>query len=127
MSKYDEESVDPQYTSLYNDVEGKRDILHKISLEIVGNLVSKYPIFIAFQDPVDLGKPLLTRKLHDTNWNINISILEDLVNKKVISLEKLESFTKVFKDPEKYFCFLAISLRKSEFIFIPRTRNTEEL
>lgn len=126
MNMFDEESTDLQYTTLYTDIENNRDTLYSISLEIRDNAVSKYPIFVAFHDPVNLGKPFLKRTVNDTNWNINISILEDLVNKKVIELEKLQAFTKIYKDPEYYFCFLVIGLRKSEFIFVERSRNTEE-
>ncbi|MBX2845324.1 MAG: hypothetical protein KTR13_03840 [Saprospiraceae bacterium] len=118
-----EEATDPQYTSLYSDVDQFRDLFYSLSLEILNNEVSKYPIFVAYQDPVQLGKVLLQRKTHNTNWNINITILEDLVNKGIVQPEKLEEFKKVYKDPEQHFCILAIGLRKSEFIFTPRSKH----
>lgn len=124
---FKEEPVDERYRSLHNDVEMKRDQLHQLSTEIVKNDISNYPIFVAHQLPVDLGKPVFTQEKHLTNWNISVSILEDLVNKEVVAMDKVDDFRKVYKDPDQYFCFLVIVEDDPQFIFIKRSKHNSPL
>lgn len=122
-----ENPVDEFYASLYNDVEMHRDELHFISQEIIKNEVSNYPIFIAHNEVVDLGKPIFTKEKHLTNWHISISILEDFVNKKIIDINKVDEFRKVYKNPDQYFCFFVITTEDPQFIFIKRSRHNSPL
>lgn len=130
MNKQDnfkEEPVDEKYVTLYNDVEIHRDQLHLLSQEIIKNDVSNYPIFIAHQEMVDLGKQIIDKEKHLSNWHISISILEDLVNKQIIAMSKVDEFRKVFKDPAQFFCFLVMSADNPQFIFIKRSKHNSPL
>lgn len=120
---FKEEAVDQKYVTLYNDVELLREHLATISNGITQQEVSKYPIFIAYQNEVALGKSIFTKEKNLTNWNISVSILEDLVNKKIVELAKIDHFRKVYKNPEKFFCFLVIDDKDFQFIFIKRGRT----
>lgn len=119
---FKEEAVDQKYVTLYNDVELLREQLVSISNGIILQEVSKYPIFIAYQEEIALGKSLFTKEKNLTNWNISVSILEDLVNKKIVELSKVDNFRKVYKNPEQFFCFLVIDEKDFQFIFIKRGR-----
>lgn len=124
---FKEQPVDQKYVTLYNDVEMHRDQLHLLSQEILKNEVSNYPIFIAHQELVDLGKQIIDKEKHLTNWHISISILEDLVNKKIVAMSKVDEFRKVFKDPSQFFCFLVMSPQDPQFIFIKRSKHNSPL
>lgn len=124
---FQENPVEKEYVSLYNDVEIHRDQLYKLSMEIITQGVSNYPIFVAHQHPVDLGKLILSKEKNLTNWNISISILEDLVNKEVVSLNKVDEFRKVYKDPEQFFCFLIVTEKTPQFLFIKRSKHNSPL
>ncbi len=118
-----ENPIKPEYASLFNDVELHRDNMYALVREILENNISKYPVFVAYTKTVDLGRPFIRSETHGTQWNINISILEDLVNKGVIEVEKASKFIKNYKDPEQYFCFIAIFRNRQEVIFFPRSKH----
>lgn len=124
---FKEKPVDEKYVSLYNDVEIHRDHLHLLSQEIIKNNVSNYPIFVAHKEDVNIGKQIIAREKHVSNWHISITILEDLVNKKLVALSKVDEFRKVFKDPNQFFCFLVITPEEPQFIFIKRSKHNSPL
>lgn len=85
--------------------------------------VSKYPIFVAHQQTVDMGIPLFDREKVSGNWSINVSTLEEFVTKQIIATDKVEEFKKVFKDPQKEICIFVLSELGANFIYIPRSRQ----
>ena len=119
---FDENPVDIEYVSLHNDVEHLSDQLSSVSVEIRNQDISKYPVFIAHQVPIELGKALFTKEQHLTNWNLSMATLEVLVQSKVISLEKVDQFRKVYKNPDQFFCFLVMK-EEAQFIFIKKPRG----
>lgn len=124
---FDENPVDAEYASLHNDVEILNDQLAAVSSEIRNQDISKYPIFVASQDHVNVGKPLFTKEDNLINWNINMSTLENLVNLKIISLDKVDEFRKVYKDPDQFYCFLVMKSDSPEFIFIKKPKAIKSL
>ncbi len=124
---FNENPVDKEYASLHNDVELLQDQLATISAEIRNQDISKYPIFIASKEPVEIGKLLFSPNKDLTNWNIAMSTLENLVNLEIVSLEKVDEFRKVYKDPDNFFCFLVMKPNQPEFIFIKRPKSTTPL
>lgn len=113
-------ATNPTYTSLYEDIYKVKDQMAVLSNEILSLDISKYPIFIAHKTAIELGKPAFILQKHTTSWNISISILEDLVNKEIVSMSKVEDFKKVYKDPTKHFCILVITSDQIEFVFVPK-------
>jgi len=119
----EESAINPEYASLFNDVESNRDHIFLLVSEILRGEISKYPIFIARKGPITLGKPFMSKQSHDIEWTINISLLEELAALGIVEPKGLEEFKKIYKDPQFYFCFLVIADEKQEFIFLPRTRQ----
>lgn len=119
---FDENPVDLEYVSLHNDVEHLSDQLATVSAEIRNQEISKYPVFIAHQVPIELGKALFTKEEHLTNWSISMATLEVLVRTNVISMEKVDEFRKVYKDADQFFCFLVMK-EEAQFIFIKKPRG----
>ena len=44
--------------------------------------ITEYPIFIAHQDTFDAGIPIIKRHEVNGNWNINVSTLEEFIQRK---------------------------------------------
>jgi len=81
--------------------------------------VSDYPIFVAHQHDVQLGIPLINREKSGTFWSYNITTLEELVTKNVVSTDRLKNFKEVYKDPLKFICLFVIDDSGASFVFYP--------
>lgn len=82
--------------------------------------VSKYPIFVAHQQEVAIGLPLIEKDKNGGNWNIHASTLEEFAAKNLIFEEKIEEFMKNFKDPDAFVCVFVLSELGANFVFLPR-------
>ena len=105
--------------SLKSDLKFYREPLVEVSIDILKQRVSKYPIFIAYQHEVALGELILSKDEFGTHWNINATILEELVTKEVVLRDKEAEFKKVYKNPTEYFCFFVLTEAGANFVFVP--------
>ncbi|MEM1217340.1 MAG: hypothetical protein AAGH79_00435 [Bacteroidota bacterium] len=87
--------------------------------------VSKYPIFVAHQQTVDMGIPIFDREKVSGNWSVNVSTLEEFVTKQIIAPDKVDEFKKVYKDPAEEVCIFVLSELGANFIYIPRSKKVK--
>ena len=66
--------------SLETDLILYSETLKEIALEILAEKLSEFPIFIAHQHQVSLGEQVVDKEELSTEWNINVSFLEDFIN-----------------------------------------------
>ncbi|MBX2903694.1 MAG: hypothetical protein KF872_09070 [Chitinophagales bacterium] len=104
---------------LSEDLSVCREYLRQVSNAMRKGDVSKYPIFIAHRDETDLGVPIIHRAEMDLYWSFSASHLEDLVNRKIVLLEKVEDFKKAYRDPAAFMCILVIDAEEGNFVFLP--------
>jgi len=109
----------PILDSLKEDIEFYNDSILEIASEILNNSISEYPIFVAHQHDVELGNVILDKSDFNRTWTINATIVEELLEKKIISNNKFESFKGIYKDPRKHICVFLISEKGGNFVFIP--------
>lgn len=109
----------PLLESLKNDLHIYAETIREVANEIMANEISNYPIFVAYQDEIHLGKPIISRDLFGTNWNVNASLLEEFVSKGIVQQKKVDEFRDVYKDPQKYICFFVITKKEGSFVFAP--------
>jgi len=81
--------------------------------------VSNYPIFVAHQDQIDIGIPLLNRDDVGVFWSINASTLEEFYTKGLILEDKLDNFRRLYKNHEDDICFFVISEIGAQYLFLP--------
>jgi hypothetical protein len=117
------------YKSLHDDLEVCRDYIRQISKGMIKGNVSKYPIFIATrgETDIDLGLPLITRNDFDITWNFSVSHLEEFVNKRIVSNDKVDDFIKAYKNPEQFMCVFVAEEGATSFVFMPYDRHRELL
>jgi len=102
------------------DLQSYEDYLLEISTEIRESKVSKYPIFVLHQQAnLDFGKPVIDKERSKTKWSVNVSLIEEFVNKKIIEYEKAKNFTQIYKDAETFICIFLVTEKSSNFIFRP--------
>jgi hypothetical protein len=82
--------------------------------------VSNYPIFVAAQQEVEIGIPLLTVGQLPNNWLINASTLEEFHSKRLIDEEKINDFRNLYKSRSSEICIFAfLTEGVAKFVFIP--------
>ncbi len=79
--------------------------------------VSNYPILVAFPSftNVDIGLPIK----EDKHFSFNATTLEELVMKKIVDLQKIDEFRKVYKEKKDSFCIFLLEKPAPQFIFVP--------
>lgn len=107
--------------SIQNELSIYEGYLKKVANAVVQQEISDYPIFIVHQsEELAMGKPVVLSNIMNTKWSVNASVLEEFVRKKVIVRDKLEAFTKVYKDPLKFMClFIITDTENAGFVFYP--------
>ncbi len=96
-----------------------RTLMKKASQAVMDQDVSEFPIFVIHNGAGNLGINII----HDDELAINISTLEELSTKQLISDDRIRDFIKIYKDPQSYFCLLITLLKKPSFAFLPLKGN----
>lgn len=109
-----------QYKQLEKELKPYLPLLQKAADAILDQDISSYPIFLLHQQTVSIGIPLVEGKNEEHPWSVNASTLEELATKKIIEMERVDDFRKVYKDPQDYFCLLLLSDSGADFVFFPR-------
>lgn len=118
MDPKDDLIIKKQIKELNEDLALHKLMIKNIAMVIIEEEVSNYPIFVAHrEESLDLGKPLIFRSENENNWNINVSHLEEFVNKNIINEAMVENFKMVYKDAEKYMCLFVIENDMVNFMF----------
>lgn len=109
------------------DLQLYGDRLEALSRAVRDNNVSKYPIFVLHREPtIALGKPFIIAEEYGSQWSVNISILEELAQKNIISLERITNFKSIYKDPDQYACLFILSGdHDAGFAFAPITHHSQ--
>ncbi|QQS28991.1 MAG: hypothetical protein IPM47_19490 [Sphingobacteriales bacterium] len=107
--------------SVEREVRIHQDYLIKIAQMVISQNISEYPIFILHKEPgIQLGRPVIEAESAQSDWNINASLIEELVKKGLISPSKLEEFKKIYKNPLTHLCLFVISGQSDAgFAFCP--------
>lgn len=96
--------------------------LQSLINQVKENKVSNYPIFVATQSlyDIDLGLPVINLNEMDLLFQINLSHLEDFVNKGVVLQDKVKPFIENYKNHPNHFCVFAVEENSSgHFVFLP--------
>ncbi len=106
---------------LKEELKKLKPMLNKVWDEVLRSEVSKYPVFVVYQeDHIGIGLPVYQKVGLAKKWNINISTLEEFYVKGLIRKEKVDEFRRVYKDPEGWFALLVLSSLGAQIIFLPR-------
>jgi hypothetical protein len=115
---------DPELSGKYlgtitSDFVKVSETLKEASYQVRKRGISQYPIFpIAKVDTV-IGSLLIGKDEADTNWNYNISLLEEFTQRQLVEEDKVEEFIAAYKDPEEFCCLFVIDVEFTNFVFIP--------
>lgn len=105
--------------SLNNDIALIGEQLKEIAQRVMDEGISEYPVFVASQEIIDIGKPIFDRDEVSVNWFFNASILEDFVRRDLVKRENLGRFQRAFGDPAEKACIFVIANESGQFVFVP--------
>ena len=105
--------------SLKIDLDFYSDAIKEVASDIVAEGYSEYPIFIAHQHEVNMGEVILNRDELNTSWTINVSTLEDFVEKGIVKEDRKEYFMAKFKPMDKFMCLFVVVPEGANFVFYP--------
>ncbi|MFN8397533.1 MAG: hypothetical protein U0176_23125 [Bacteroidia bacterium] len=121
-----ETSENSALEAIRNDLRIIGSTMRSFSMHVINEEISQFPVYIASQDDVSIGKPFLTKEKDHLNWNYNVSILEEFVKRGVVTEEKLEDFIETFGDPEERACIFVVLPAEGGFVFVPYEVEEEE-
>lgn len=105
--------------SVRNDVARIGEDLRLIAQRVIEEGISEYPVFIAAQDHVDIGKPVFDRDEVQLNWFFFASVLEDFVKRGIVARDRIRQFKRAYDDPMEKACILVLTPEDIRFIFVP--------
>jgi hypothetical protein len=105
--------------SLERDLKIYNESIHEVAIEIMMEGLSNHPIFIAYQQMVKLGEPILDRDDLNMEWSINASTLEEFKEHNVIKKELEARFLKTYKNPNEYMCLFVVVPEGANFVYYP--------
>lgn len=109
--------------SLEIDLKFLSDSIKEISIEIMVEGLSKYPIFIAHQHEVTLGEVIFDRHEMNTDWTIQASTMEEFIERGVINKDLKQRFIDTYKNPNKFMCVFVIVPEGANFVFFPYAKD----
>lgn len=83
---------------------------------VIDQNISNYPIFVRYPATNELSLGL--KILEDDSFSLNITTLEELSVKKIMEIEKISEFKKVYNKKNQEICVLIIDNTGHNFVFI---------
>ena len=110
------------FLQLQTDIKPYRQPLQQATETVVDEKVSNYPILVAYAGEDAESLPgifvLEIPTPRELVWTINITTLEELVAKQVVTQEKIDPFRKVYRENVASFCFLVFDEAGGRFAFV---------
>ncbi|MFD2966914.1 hypothetical protein [Sphingobacterium bambusae] len=115
----DDQSSPSPLKSLKLDLDFYKESIKEVATDMMAEGYTLYPIFIAHQHEVSVGEILLDRNELNTQWTIQVSSLEEFVDRGLIKEERRDHFVKNFKPANDFMCLFVIVPEGANFVFYP--------
>lgn len=109
----------PILEGIRNDIRLMGHVMKEFSMTVISQEVSRYPVYVATQSEIGLGRPFLSKEMYNLNWHYRASVLEEFVKHQVVDREKLDDFRETFGDPEERACIFVMLPNEGGFVFVP--------
>lgn len=86
--------------------------------------ISNYPIVIAHKETqLGLGVPIIDRESNESLWSFAATTLEELVQRGVWAMERVDSFRNLYKEKTNSICVFILTKNQSQCVFLPFVMN----
>jgi len=93
------------------------DTLKEAAYQVKKQGFSDFPIFPISKTDNPIGQLLIAKKEMATDWNYNITYLDEFVQRKLV--DKEDEFKAAYKNPDEFCCLFVIDDEFTNFLFIP--------
>ncbi|MFY8189604.1 MAG: hypothetical protein ACOVK9_01460 [Bacteroidia bacterium] len=104
---------------LEDDLGFYSPMIKEVSLEMVKEGFTQYPIFVAHQHEVKLGEAILLKEDYAREFSINATTLEELKERKLVLPEREADFIVNYKNAKEFMCILFVTPEEARFIYAP--------
>lgn len=104
---------------LKDDLAFYNEMLIEVSADILSEGFSKYPIFIAHQEEIKIGEKIIDAEELQRSFHISATVVEELIEKNIVTAENEDRFKQAFKDPKNFACILLVTDKGANFVFVP--------
>ena len=115
--------MNKDWIQLQNDVKPHLTTLAQAATTVRDQDVSNYPLFFAYAgSPNEQAPGIFVLEVptdRGVTWRVNVSTLEELVAKQVVTRQRVDPFRKVYKDSPSTLCFLIVDAEGARFGFVP--------
>jgi hypothetical protein len=115
---------DPELSGKYlgtisSDFVKVADLLREASYQVRTRGFSEYPIFPISKTDLPIGQELYKKNEIHTEWNYNITYIDEFVQLKIVDEDKVEDFKATYKNPDEFCCLFVVDEGFTNFLFIP--------
>jgi hypothetical protein len=115
---------DPELSGKYlgtisSDFVKVADLLKEASYQVRTRGFSEYPIFPISKTDLPIGQELYKKNEIHTEWNYNITYIDEFVQLKIVDEDKVEDFKATYKNPDEFCCLFVVDEGFTNFLFIP--------
>ena len=114
-----EEEFNILIENLKVDLKIYGEMIYEVSLDMIAEGFTQYPIFIATEHEVKIGELILDKNDQSATFSIYTTTLEEMVNRKLVLENKKEDFITAYKDPKKFMCVMLLTATIASFVFVP--------
>lgn len=93
--------------------------MQEVSLGIMKNNISKYPMIIAYWDGIKWCPTFIQGSSLTSGWSFAITYLEEMVEIGAISTNAFNILKSMYKDPEKYFNVFNVEIERISIMNFP--------
>ncbi|MES2795363.1 MAG: hypothetical protein V4683_05320 [Bacteroidota bacterium] len=96
------------------------DSLKEAAYQIKRRGFSDFPIFAVSKNILPIGSLLIAQmEINDNLWNYYASMLEEFVQREIISIDAIDSFKANYKEIDEFCCLFVMDQSFAGFIHIP--------
>lgn len=93
-------------------------VLNEARVTILDTEISKYPIFVFSDVPIELGVILKERQEPEYPWYVYASTLENFATSGVVVADKIQDFIATYRERADDYCIFSIYRGQHNFVFI---------
>jgi hypothetical protein len=95
------------------------ETLKEASYQMRARKISDFPVFPVCKVEQPIGELILAKEDIAATWNFYISMLDELIQRKLITEDRMHDFIQSYKDPEEFCCLLVVDEEFVNFVYIP--------
>jgi hypothetical protein len=105
--------------SITKDFALVSDLLKEACYQCHKRGISDYPIVTVSKETLPFGAAIIERGYQGVQWNFGLSMMEEFLQRKLISTEAEPDFISTFKNLDEFCCCFVVDKDFLNFVYIP--------